>query len=117
MGGSEAVRIDSVSRNTPGQITWHWLNRIIDIEERERRIHLRCLPKWKETLCEVCGKPVDLLHDYAALLSDKIERPRDYIEAQLHMTEEEKAARTVFFTELFEKNAPQPAKETSGNDL
>lgn len=59
------------------------------------------MPKYKETLCEVCGKPVDLLSDYADLLSDTAFTPREYIEHQLNMTEEEKEVRKRFFEEMW----------------
>jgi hypothetical protein len=115
MGGSEAMHLSSVSRATAGQVTWFWLNRLIDLDERERRVHLRCLPSWKEIRCEVCGEPVDLLRDYASELAGKVYSPREYIEHQLHMSDEEKAARTVFFTELFAKHERE--KEQRGYEL
>jgi hypothetical protein len=104
MGAGEDGLPSSVSRSTPGQVTWFYLNRILDGEERERKVHLRCLPKLKEVRCEVCGELVDLLRDYADVLSDKVYSPREYIEHQLNMTEDEKQARTVFFEEMFAKH-------------
>ena len=111
MGGSEAVRIDTVSRVTPGQVTWLFLNRIIDDDERERRVHLKCKAKWNETRCEVCGEPIDLLSDYQDELSKRAYSPREYVEHQLTMSEEEKEQRRIFFTELFEKTE----RERDGN--
>lgn len=73
------------------------------------------MAKWKEIRCEVCGEAVDLLSDYASVLSGKALRPREYIEEQLHMTEEEKSARTVFFTELFAKHNAE--RERRGYEL
>jgi hypothetical protein len=62
------------------------------------------LPRLQETLCEVCGKPVNLLADYADALTGRSHTPREYIEHQLKMSDEEKAARQVFFEELFAKS-------------
>jgi hypothetical protein len=55
------------------------------------------------------------LADYADLFAGKVYTPREYVEHQLKMTDEEKAARTVFFEELFAKhNADNKDKVTSG---
>jgi hypothetical protein len=48
-------------------------------------------------------------------LAGKVYSPREYIEHQLHMSDEEKAARTVFFTELFAKHERE--KEQRGYEL
>lgn len=50
----------------------------------------------------MCGKPVNLLADYADVISGKTLTPREYVEKQLNMTPEEKKNRVTFFTELFE---------------
>jgi hypothetical protein len=64
------------------------------------------LPKFKETLCEVCGKPVAILSEYAEKIKGKQRSPRAELERQLNMTEEEKAERQRFFEELFESTTP-----------
>ena len=109
MGGSEAVLPSSVSRTTTGQVTWFFLNRLIDIDEREQRVHLRCLPKLNVIRCEVCGEPVDVLVDYADALSGKAYAPREYMEHQLNMSEEEQAQRRVFFEEMFRQHNEKKA--------
>jgi hypothetical protein len=56
-----------------------------------------------ETRCEVCGEPVNLLADYAAKWKDKVYQPREFVEWQLNLTQEEKDERQSFFEELFAK--------------
>lgn len=110
MGGSEAVLASFVAGTTTGQIAWFYINRIIDNEERERRVHLKCLPKLKETRCEVCGEEVNLLEDYRDWISDKVYSPREYVEHQLTMTEEEQERREMFIAKLFEEDEERRAR-------
>lgn len=112
MGGSEAHMPSSVSRATTGQVTWFFLNRLIDSDEREQRVHLRCLSKLNETRCEVCGETVDVLVDYADALSGKAYAPREYMEHQLNMSEDEQRMRRVFFEEFFRQKNEQKADKT-----
>lgn len=105
MVSTETLPFPSFARATAGQITLYYIHTILDYEERERRVHLKCLPKWKEDRCEVCGEVVNLLADYSDALSGKAFTPREYVEHQLHMSDEEKEQRTVFFTELFAANS------------
>jgi hypothetical protein len=58
------------------------------------------MPKWKETLCPVCHEPSDPLAEYRDVWQDKVYSPREYIEHQLHMSEEEKELRRRMFTEM-----------------
>ena len=109
MGGSEAVLPSSVSRTTRGQITWFFLNRIIDGEEREQRVHLRCLAKLNEIRCEVCGEVVTAIIEYADALSGKSYAPREYLEHQLNMSEDEKELRRRAFTEVLRKHNEKKA--------
>lgn len=106
--GAEALPFDSFARATSGQLTLYYLHVILDAEERERRVHLACLPKLSETLCEVCHKPVNLLDDYADQFANKKLSPREYMEHQANMPPEEKEARERFFKEFFlSKGVPE----------
>ena len=49
----------------------------------------------------MCGEVVNVLDEYGKVLSDLAYKPREYLEKQLHMSEEEKAARAIFFEEFF----------------
>lgn len=64
-------------------------------------------------LCEVCHQPVDLLADYADALAGEMYSPREYIEHQLHMSEDEKELRLRFFTEMLERHNAE--KGANGN--
>jgi len=109
------VHFQTFARATSGQVLLFWLHTELDIEERERRVHPgKCLAKLRSNLCEVCGEEVNILSDYADLLNEKAYSPREYVEHQLNMTEEEKETRRVFFEELFAKYDEQKAKELSG---
>lgn len=63
------------------------------------------MPKFRQTLCEVCGEPVNPLSAYADKLKGKILSPREYVEYQLNMSEEEKKERQEFFEALFSEDA------------
>jgi hypothetical protein len=106
MGRNEALPFSFVAAATSGQLVWVFLNRLVDYDERERRVHLKCLPKLKETRCEVCGEPVDILADYITKYKDKIYSPREYMEYLANLTEEEKEERQRFFAELFRTRIP-----------
>lgn len=67
-------------------------------------------------MCEVCHEPVDLLSEYRDTLADKIYSPREHIEHQLNMTEEEKDVRRRFFTKLLDDHDAAKMRETSGNN-
>jgi len=49
----------------------------------------------------VCGEVVNVLQEYGKQISDLAYKPREYLEQQLNMSDEEKAARAVFFEEFF----------------
>ena len=58
---------------TPGQIAWVFLNTIVDYDEKRGRVHLRCLAKFDQTVCEVCYEPLN--YDIPEELRDKVYRP------------------------------------------
>lgn len=62
------------------------------------------MPKWTEVLCPVCHEPSDPLQEYRDVIAERIYSPREYIEHQLTMTEEEKEMRRRYFTELLEQH-------------
>lgn len=43
--------------------------------------------------------------EYADKISELAIKPREYLEHQLHMSDEEKEDRAVFFTEFFAKHS------------
>jgi len=43
---------------TPGQISWVFLNQILDWDERKGNVHPGCLPKLETDYCEVCNEPL-----------------------------------------------------------
>lgn len=54
----KAFPFDNFSNATDGQLTWVYLNQIVDYDERVRKIHVHCLPKFEQERCEVCGEPI-----------------------------------------------------------
>src|SRR5690348_16222352 len=60
---------------TPGQITWVYLNQLVDHDERLRKIHVHCMPKFLQERCEVCHEPIIMLDDLPAEIRDKVYRP------------------------------------------
>lgn len=107
MGSGENLPFDSFARSTSGQVVWTYINRWIDNEERERRVHIRCLPKLDETHCEVCHEPVSLIEQdprYRDKLQGKIYNPSLELEKQLDLSPEEKEAKTEFITDLFKES-------------
>ena len=74
---AQAFPFDSWARATSGQFTWVYLNQLIDVDERKRKIHIQCLAKWESDTCEVCG---ELVYDTTNLppeIQDEIYRPGD----------------------------------------
>lgn len=57
---------------------------------------------------------MQLLEDYADYLAGQTYTPREYIEHQLTMTDEEKQRRTEFFTQQFAEHFAQ--RGSSGNN-
>lgn len=49
----------------------------------------------------MCGEVVNVLAEYGQQISNLAYKPREYLEEQLAMTEEEKKARGIFFEEFF----------------
>ena len=104
MGSGESLPFDSFARATSGQVVWTYLNRWIDSDEYERRVHIRCLGKLSETLCEVCHEPVSLLEQdprYRDKLKGKIVVPAEEFEKQIDLSPEEKEAKEDFIRDLF----------------
>jgi hypothetical protein len=73
------------------------------------------LPEFRKNKCEVCGKEVNPLDDYRDLITDKIYSPREYVEYQLNMSEEEKQERQRFFTDLFAQHNHELVQEVEMN--
>jgi hypothetical protein len=71
----EAFPFNDFSRATPGQLTWVYLNQLIDYDERIRKIHLHCLPKFHRDTCEVCGDPVIDVRKLPSDIQDKVYVP------------------------------------------
>jgi hypothetical protein len=61
----------------------------------------------KETRCEVCGERVDILSEYQDKIQEQVYQPREWLEKQLNMSEEEKEERTRYFEELLRRHAEQ----------
>jgi hypothetical protein len=104
MGSGESLPFDSFARATSGQVVWTYLNRWIDNDERERRVHVRCLGKLDEILCEVCSEPVSLIEQdprYRDKLKDKVYNPSEDFERQIELTPEEAEAKTEMIADLF----------------
>lgn len=72
------------------------------------------MPKLDETLCEVCHKPVDVLHEYQAQLGKVAYQPREWFEKQLNMTDEEKALRKEMIEEILRRHTEMRAKGEVG---
>lgn len=65
------------ARATPGQLTWVWLNQQIDYDERIRKIHVHCLPKFHREVCEVCNEPVFSNDQFPPEIQEQIYRPSE----------------------------------------
>jgi hypothetical protein len=62
---------------TPGQLAWVYLNQLIDYDERVRKIHVHCLPKFNSDYCEVCHEPVIDVSNLPSEVRDKVYRPQE----------------------------------------
>lgn len=105
-GGGENLHHDTLAKATAGQLTWVYINRIIDGDERDELVHDHCMKEYRTNLCPVCGKKVDKKMKLPHELSDQVYSPREYYEHQLHMTDEEKRAREIFIYEFFGRELP-----------
>jgi hypothetical protein len=66
---------------TSGQLTWIFLNTLVDYEERLEQIHVHCLPKFHRNVCEVCHEPIINLDDLPEEIRDKVYRPGEEAES------------------------------------
>lgn len=55
---ANALPFDSFARATPGQITWVYINQLVDYEEDTKKVHPECIHEWGQEVCPVCHKPV-----------------------------------------------------------
>src|SRR5262245_25461526 len=60
---------------TAGQLSWVALNQLIDYDERIRKIHIHCLPKFKQETCEVCGEKVFDVSKLPPEIQEQVYRP------------------------------------------
>lgn len=74
---NEALPFNDYALATPGQLTWVFLNQLIDYDERIRKIHVHCLPKFKTDRCEVCGEPVGDVRRLSPDLQDQVYNPSE----------------------------------------
>jgi hypothetical protein len=70
---SQTLPFQDYALATPGQVTWVFLNQLVDYGEKRRRVHLHCLPKFDQEVCEVCYEPIN--YGVPEELQDKIYRP------------------------------------------
>jgi hypothetical protein len=75
---AEALPFGSYALATPGQLTWVYLNQVLDYEERLRKIHTHCLRKFHQDTCEVCGEPVTDVKKLPVDIQSKIYRPKEH---------------------------------------
>jgi hypothetical protein len=116
MGGREALLPSFGAGATSGQVVWFFLNRQIDDDERRRRVHLACRSKLDEDLCEVCGKPVNILDDYQDWIAKNAYSPEEWFKHQLQMSQEEKETRQDFFTKLFKDHEHRKVETEEAGD-
>src|SRR5262245_19726003 len=72
---NETLPFNDYALATPGQLTWVFLNQLIDYDERVRKIHVHCLPKFKQDRCEICGEPVGDVRQLPEHLQDQVYNP------------------------------------------
>lgn len=71
---------DAPSRATHGQWAWVYLNQVLDYDERVRKIHKHCLPKFHRDVCEVCHEPVTDISKLPKEIRDKVYKPSEHEE-------------------------------------
>jgi hypothetical protein len=74
---AQALPFDSWANATPGQLSWVYLNQLIDYDERRERIHEHCRSKFDRDTCEVCGEPIVVEGRLPDDIQSEIYRPRD----------------------------------------
>lgn len=72
---SQALPFENYSVATTGQLAWVYLNTIIDADEKRRRVHLKCLPKLDQEVCEVCYEPLVNEQNLDPEIAKKVYRP------------------------------------------
>src|SRR5215831_20590755 len=72
---TETLPFHDYALATPGQLTWVYLNQLIDYDERVQRVHVHCLTKFNEIRCEVCHEPIADLSKVDPEIADQIYRP------------------------------------------
>jgi hypothetical protein len=55
---SNTLPFNSFGDATPGQLTWVYVNQLIDYEEEEAKVHAHCKEDYHQERCPVCNKPV-----------------------------------------------------------
>jgi hypothetical protein len=83
---SQTLPFNDFARATSGQLTWVYLNQLCDYEDRLRRIHVHCLPKFHRDLCEVCGEAVSDVKKLPEEIRGKVYVPsRDGMIDDIHL--------------------------------
>lgn len=54
----DALPINLATGATDGQVTWAFINSLIDYEEERAKVHEVCLTEWETEKCPVCHKPI-----------------------------------------------------------
>src|SRR5262245_44959017 len=75
---TETLPFHDYALATPGQLCWVYLNQLVDYDERVRRIHVRCLPKFERQLCEVCHETIIVEEELPPEIREKIYRPAEH---------------------------------------
>lgn len=73
---SQTLPFGNYADATPGQLSWVYLNQLADYDERVRKIHVHCLPKFHRDYCEVCQEPVIDVASLPTEIQDKVYRPK-----------------------------------------
>ena len=74
---SQTFPFSNFSVATDGQITWVHVNQLIDYDERVRKIHVHCLPKFHRDICEVCSQPIIDVTKLPQELQEEVYRPTE----------------------------------------
>lgn len=100
------VRFDSLpiqigAGATDGQITWAFINSLVDYEEEKEKVHIQCLDEWQTERCPVCNKAIGhgvVDPKVAKEFEDQIYRPgEDLAELTESTTEQEHRADLIKF--------------------
>ncbi len=55
---SKPFSFDFINRATDGQITWVFLNQLVDYDEKTAFVHAHCMHKWEADYCPVCNEVI-----------------------------------------------------------